>query len=119
MKYLLILGAFLATGLFVNAQSSGGQSSNGNAKGKKTAAQTRGTGQYHGSKDTTPGSPMGTGGAGGSGMSGSPAGSASQSALQKSKANIESGQSETDTASKGSPNGNRKRRAPQNKRMQP
>ena len=55
---------------------------------KKSATQVRGTGQYHGSKDTTPGSPMGTGGAGGNELSGSPAGSASESAIQAEKTDV-------------------------------
>ncbi len=54
----------------------------------KKARQQRGTGQYYGSKDTTPGSPMGTGGAGGD-MSGSPAGSAMETDDQTDKAEVQ------------------------------
>lgn len=65
-----------------NAQTTGGTTT---AAQKKTQINKqekkriqRGTGQYYGSKDTTPGSPMGTGGAGGDNMSGSPAASANE-----------------------------------------
>ena len=79
MKYLLMLTIFITAFATVNAQTSGGTSGSAQKKilppKKATARQLRGTGQYYGSKDTTPGSPMGTGGAGGD-MSGSPAGSA-------------------------------------------
>jgi hypothetical protein len=89
MKHLLLASFFIAGTFFAHSQSASGTRT-GTAKNnnnvKKTSTQVRGTGQYHGSKDTTPGSPMGTGGAGGSEMSGSPAGSASKTALQKSKA---------------------------------
>jgi hypothetical protein len=90
MKYILILSIFMGSALLGNAQA-GSSGGNGRAQGGKTstslksAAQLRGSGQYHGSKDTTPGSPMGTGGAGGSGMNGSPAGSASEAAIQQDK----------------------------------
>lgn len=54
----------------------------------QTTAQHRGTGQYHGARDTTPGSPMGTGGAGGGEMAGSPAGSAIETKDQTEKAKV-------------------------------
>lgn len=76
---------------FANAQSAGAGNTGGNKKTQTTrqtkAAQQRGSGQYHGSRDTTPGSPMGTGGAGGD-MSGSPAGSAIATDDQTSKAEV-------------------------------
>lgn len=45
-----------------------------------------GTGLFHGSKETTPGSPMGIESAGGNAINGSPSASASKSAFQRSKA---------------------------------
>jgi len=59
--------------------------------GRKSTILARGTGQYHGSKDTTPGSPMGTGGAGGNEMSGSQKGSAAESSLQAAKTDQQTG----------------------------
>jgi hypothetical protein len=85
MKHLLIVGIFIGSTFLANSQSVSGSGKKSKSV-RKSPAQMRGTGQYHGSKDTTPGSPMGTGGAGGSGMSGSPKGSESKTALQQSKA---------------------------------
>jgi len=53
---------------------------------RPSARVQRGSGISHGSKDTTPGSPMGTGGAGGQEMSGSPAGSAIETGDQTEQA---------------------------------
>jgi len=95
MKYMIIFSIFIGSVLLTSAQSSVGgnttrQTGKANTQAKKSAAQLRGSGQYHGSKDTTPGSPMGTGGAGGNEMAGSPAGSASETAVQSGKANAQS-----------------------------
>lgn len=96
MKKILMMSVFVAAALVTNAQTSAG-SSNGTRQTRKSssykrksATQLRGSGQYHGSKDTTPGSPMGTGGAGGNEMSGSPASSASETAIQSSKPDTQS-----------------------------
>lgn len=90
-----------------NAQTKGNGNSAGNRK-TQTARQgikrqQRGSGQYHGSRDTTPGSPMGTGGAGGD-MSGSPAGSAIETDDQTSKAQVQqdSSKSTVDSAAEQS-----------------
>jgi hypothetical protein len=92
MKNLLILGMLLGSALLADAQKAQGtaaQAGKNNGTVKKTSAEVRGSGQYHGSKDTTPGSPMGTGGAGGGEMSGSPAGSASKAAMSQSRADAQ------------------------------
>lgn len=92
MKYLLTLTVFITLASVSNAQTGGGTKQTGNQrrqqinKREKKRLQ-RGTGHYYGNKDTTPGSPMGTGGAGGD-MSGSPAGSAIETDDQTSKAEI-------------------------------
>ena len=106
MKYLLMLIMFIAGFATVNAQTSGGTTTSAQRKipppKKATARQLRGSGQYHGSRDTTPGSPMGTGGAGGD-MSGSPAASAIETKDQTSKAQVQkdnSGSSQTTVTKK-------------------
>jgi len=94
----LIIGTFLvALALHSNSQTTGGNT--GTAQSGKTSSQTKkpnyqvkGATQYHGSKDTTPGSPMGTGGAGGNEMSGSTKGSASESAMQSTKPDVQAAQ---------------------------
>ena len=81
---------FMASSALVNAQTPGTGQRTGSATsasgGTKKQQANRPT-QSHGSRDTTPGSPMGTGGAGGGDMSGSPAGSAIQTHDQTDKAN--------------------------------
>ncbi len=89
MKYLLTLIILIVGAAGVNAQTTGkakqvGQRKTQMNKQEKKRIQ-RGTGHYHGSRDTTPGSPMGTGGTGGD-MSGSPAASAIETDDQTSKA---------------------------------
>ena len=94
MKYILIISIIVVNALLADAQTGGGGNSRaqtGKTTVNKSAAQQRGTGQYHGSKDTTPGSPMGTGGAGGNEMSGSPSGSAAKSAIPQQKADAPAG----------------------------
>lgn len=88
MRYLLIVIILIAGTDLLNAQTGGNTNSSGNRKRQAAnlSRQQRGTGQYHGNRDTTPGSPMGTGGAGGGEMSGSPAGSAIETKDQTSKA---------------------------------
>ncbi len=81
MKYLLMLTTLLFVSIFVEAQTGGAvrlrRSVNKKAANDSNVNQAnQGSVPYHGSKDTTPGSPMGTGGAGGGDMSGSSAGSA-------------------------------------------
>lgn len=90
MRYLLMLIIFVAANIAVTAQTTAGANNSGQKRTTKkiTARQQRGTGQYHGSRDTTPGSPVGTGGAGGD-MSGSPAGSAIETDDQTNKAEVE------------------------------
>ena len=86
MKYLLLCGMFVAATTFSEAQT---KATKQNKQSKvQTTPQQRGTGQYHGARDTTPGSPMGTGGAGGGEMSGSPAGSAIETRDQTEKAKV-------------------------------
>ena len=91
MNYLLPLFILLAVALDTKAQTSGGTSPQNQKKApinkQEKKRLQRGTGQYYGHKDTTPGSPMGTGGAGGD-MSGSPAGSAIETDDQTSKAEV-------------------------------
>ncbi len=105
MRYLLMLVFIIAVTGFSYAQTTGATNQSGNKKTqaarRTTTRQQRGSGQYHGSRDTTPGSPMGTGGAGGD-MSGSPAASAVQTDDQTSKAVVSSDTSTViaDTASK-------------------
>ena len=74
MKYLLTLIVAVIFFTATNAQTSGGANASAQRRipppKKANARQQRGSGQYHGNRDTTPGSPMGTGGAGGD-MSGS------------------------------------------------
>lgn len=81
---------FIAAGITVTAQTTEGANNSGQKRTTKkiTSRQQKGSGQYHGSRDTTPGSPMGTGGAGGD-MSGSPAASAIETDDQTSKAEVE------------------------------
>jgi len=90
MKQALMVPFLLLFSIAVDAQTSG--SGTGTSQGGKAGAQVKkgttpakGATEYHGSKDTTPGSPMGTGGAGGNEMSGSPKGSAAESAIQSTK----------------------------------
>jgi len=78
MKFLVILPVFIAFAGAVNAQTSTGTQTTPKATQQQGALS-------HGSRDTTPGSPMGTGGAGGD-MSGSPAASAIETDDQTSKA---------------------------------
>jgi hypothetical protein len=98
MKHLLI-AALILTGGTLSAQTSGGtsQPSGGTsqtgqartpASKQEKTRQQRGAGQYHGNRDTTPGSPMGTGGAGGD-MSGSPAASAIATDDQTDQAQVQ------------------------------
>src|SRR4051812_38454770 len=94
MKRILMAITFSAAALVTQAQTSSvpagsKQTPKQATPAKKSATQARGTGQYHGSKDTTPGSPMGTGGAGGNELSGSPAGSASENAIQAEKTDVQ------------------------------
>ena len=104
MRYVLIVIILIAGTDLLNAQTGGNTNSSGNKKRQATnlSRQQRGTGQYHGSRDTTPGSPMGTGGAGGGEMSGSPAGSAIETNDQTSKAeaNRDTISADADTTSK-------------------
>jgi hypothetical protein len=104
MRYLLILIILITGTEFSNAQTGGSANSSTNKKrpATKLSREQRGTSQYHGSRDTTPGSPMGTGGAGGGEMSGSPAGSAIETNDQTSKteANRDTISSDADTMSK-------------------
>ena len=104
MRYLLIIIILIAGTEFSNAQTPGSTNSSANKKRQATklSREQRGTGQYHGSRDTTPGSPMGTGGAGGGEMSGSPAGSAIETNDQTSKAeaNRDTISTDADTTSK-------------------
>lgn len=88
MRYLLVIVILIAGTKFSNAQTSDSTNSSGNKKRQATrlSREQRGTGQYHGNRDTTPGSPMGTGGAGGGGMGGSRAASAIGTNDQTSKA---------------------------------
>jgi len=90
MRYLLMLIIFIAGQSIIIAQTPANKNTAGQKKilNSKKARQQRGTGQYYGSKDTTPGSPMGTGGAGGD-MSGSPAGSAIETDDQTDKAEVQ------------------------------
>lgn len=103
MRYLLIIIILIAGTEFSNAQTSGSTNSSGNKKRQATklSREQRGTGQYHGSRDTTPGSPMGSGGAGGGEMSGSPAGSAIETNDQTGReANQDTMSVDADTMSK-------------------
>lgn len=92
MKYLLMLSISIMGISIVNAQTSRGTNTSAQKTipppRKASARQQRGSGQYHGSRDTTPGSPMGTGGAGGD-MSGSSAGSAIETDDQTSNAQVQ------------------------------
>ena len=92
MKQLLILITFIAGAVAVNAQTVSGSGTSRQKKivpsAEDSARKQRGTGQTYGSRDTTPGSPMGTGGAGGD-MSGSPAASAIETDDQTSKAMVQ------------------------------
>jgi hypothetical protein len=92
MRPLLTLIFVITITAGINAQTTGGTKQSpaqrrANTQEKKRVQ--RGTGQYYGSKDTTPGSPMGTGGAGGD-MSGSPAGSAIETDDQTSNVDADS-----------------------------
>jgi hypothetical protein len=82
MKYILVLILSICCTISTPAQT------NKKAQTKTSKRVQRGSGQYHGSRDTTPGSPMGTGGAGGSDMSGSPAGSAIETKDQTEAAKV-------------------------------
>jgi hypothetical protein len=90
MKSLLMLCILLLSLKVTKAQTAGATTANQKKsqinKQEKKRIQ-RGTGQYYGSKDTTPGSPVGTGGAGGD-MSGSPAASAIETEDQAIKADV-------------------------------
>jgi len=115
MKKVLLPAVFIFIAFCAKAQTTG--SNNGSrqtgkpgAQIKKSTTQVRGSGQYHGSKDTTPGSPMGTGGAGGNEMSGSQTGSASESALQATKADSV-GKGEMNTSGQTGTQGSRARKA--------
>ena len=95
MNNLLKLMLFVAITAGVNALTTDGvKTANGQKKTKITKREKkrlqRGTGQYYGSKDTTPGSPMGTGGAGGDNMSGSQAASAIETAARSDSADAQS-----------------------------
>ena len=81
---------FITAGITVTAQTAPGTNNPSQKRTTKkiTARQQKGSGQYYGSRDTTPGSPMGTGGAGGD-MSGSPAASAIETDDQTNKAEVE------------------------------
>jgi hypothetical protein len=110
MKYLLILLISFSCAVSSQAQT-----------GKKTTTKTskraeRGTGQYHGGRDTTPGSPMGTGGSGGDDMSGSPAGSAIETKDQTEAAKVKKGNSATRKAT-GNKAGTHKRKSMIKKRV--
>ena len=87
MKQVIMLMVFAAITIGVNAQTTDGTKAGASQKRttvskKEKKRLKRGTGQYYGNKDTTPGSPMGTGGAGGGDMSGSQEGSALESSDQ-------------------------------------
>jgi len=86
MKYLLLIGFLITGNVVVNAQNKTTTTTK-TTHTRDSARIQRGSGQYHGGRDTTPGSPMGTGGAGGSEMAGSPAGSAIETDDQTTKAN--------------------------------
>lgn len=91
MRYLSMLIIFIAGSTIINAQTPTGTNNSGQRKTqtkKASVRQQKGRGLYHGSRDTTPGSPMGTGGAGGD-MSGSPAGSAIETNDQTDKAEVQ------------------------------
>jgi hypothetical protein len=110
MKYLLILLMSFSFTVSSYAQT-----------GKKTTTKTskrvqRGTGQYHGSRDTTPGSPMGTGGSGGDDMSGSPAGSAIETKDQTEAAKVKKSNSRAKKAT-GNKAATHKRRSMIRKRV--
>lgn len=95
MKHLLMLMLFAAITTGVNAQTTDGAKSGSTQKRTKITKREkkrlqRGTGQYYGSRDTTPGSPMGTGGAGGDNMSGSQAASAIETAARSDSADAQS-----------------------------
>lgn len=85
MKYLMLVCFLIAGHVAVDAQTK--TTTTTKTSTRQNARVLRGSGQYHGSRDTTPGSPMGTGGAGGQEMAGSPAGSAIETDDQTSKAN--------------------------------
>jgi hypothetical protein len=78
---------FMATTIMAEAQTK--QAGQNKQRKTQTTAQQRGTGQYYGSRDTTPGSPMGTGGAGGGEMAGFPAGSPIETKDQTEKAKVQ------------------------------
>ncbi len=107
MKFIIVVLAFIFSGLCTKAQSSDTKHSDKKkttqVKHKKVDKETKagkkqipaGTAirggklvpLHHGSHDYTPGSPIGTGGAGGNTMSGSPQGSASENAIGKKSSN--------------------------------
>ena len=85
MAWLLIGSSTLLSAQTIGpGQKTGSATSASNGTSKQKSSSPT---QSHGSRDTTPGSPMGTGGAGGGDMSGSPAGSAIQTHDQTDKAN--------------------------------
>ncbi len=88
MKYILLLCFLISGQLMVSAQSkTTTTTTTKKTQTRENARIQRGSGQVHGDRDTTPGSPMGTGGAGGQEMAGSPAGSAIETNDQTDKAN--------------------------------
>ena len=105
MKYILIAAALTLSSISLQAQTpgtgqrTGAATSGSNSSNKQNVPAGQRSTQTHGSRDTTPGSPMGTGGAGGGDMSGSPAGSAIQTRDQTDKANENRHQSTKKTSS--------------------
>jgi hypothetical protein len=91
MKYFMIAGIFLSIAATSEAQTKPATQTKQRKVQTTTTTQQRGTGQYHGARDTTPGSPMGTGGAGGGEMAGSPGGSAIETKDQTQKAKVNQG----------------------------
>jgi len=87
MKKWMILSIFMASAIYGDSQTQGSGAASSQAAKAGTQAKKSDGVKYHGSKDTTPGSPMGSGGAGGNEMSGSPKGSASEAVLQSNKPN--------------------------------
>lgn len=88
MKYILLMCFLVSAHLVAGAQTKTTTTTTSKkTQTREKARIQRGSGQYHGDRDTTPGSPMGTGGAGGQEMAGSPAGSAIETDDQTTKAN--------------------------------
>lgn len=95
MKWILAVFIMIAFSIDTRSQVTTGvnqpaRSSKKLLSERKAAAgaKQRGSGQYHGSRDTTPGSPMGTGGTGEGDMSGSPAASEIETKDQTTKAAV-------------------------------